>query len=161
MKKALYYLAIPALAIIIGAITMKGCKKEETTTVSNSPGNNTIIPVSPIVTTGGSWHISYFYINGKDHTADYNGYAFAFYHNGEMTATITDVITGGMWSYDNHNIFHIRLDNTPPLTSLSKGWLVVSGTGSEFDLQDQVTENNQVLHFTKDASPGGGIPTGM
>ncbi len=54
MKKNFLNLALPFVAIIMGAITMNGCKKDETTATVTSPVTATSAPVSAIVTSGGA-----------------------------------------------------------------------------------------------------------
>jgi hypothetical protein len=129
---------ISALSLLLVAF-LSNCKKDDN---SNSS-------VSGIIVTG-SWRVSYFHENSEDHTNDFSGYNFQFNSNGTMSAISGGITTNGTWKNDDsNNEFHMTIGSSSPLSDISKGWIVISKTNTEFNLKDDNSSGNEELHFIK------------
>jgi len=141
MKTKLFF-----LAIMITAIAVTSCKKED----NSSSSNNSTSDISGIITSG-SWRVSYYHESGNDHTTNFDGYTFTFSSNGNMTATNSSGTTNGTWDIDdsNANEFHMSIGSTTPLTDINNGWLITSHSSTEIQMKDDNSTHNEELHFTK------------
>jgi hypothetical protein len=134
-------------ATLICFVWIASCKKEDNSSPSNSSSN----PSVASLITSGTWCVTYFHEDNSDHTADFNGYAFAFNGNGTMTAVNASGTTTGTWRVNdsNANEFHMSVGNSDPLSKLDKGWIITSEASTEIKMKDDNSSNNEELHFTK------------
>ncbi|MDB5226359.1 MAG: hypothetical protein JWN78_552 [Bacteroidota bacterium] len=118
-----------------------GCKKE-TVTSSASVGD---------IITSGSWRLTSFTENGTEHASDFNGYVFTFGPTGSLRANRSGIIIDGTWHMNESNVNSLRISfgNNVSLKDLSKSWIVVYKSTSQFILQDDNSTHTQEVHFTK------------
>lgn len=112
------------------------CKKKETT--------------PPVFTIPGSWRVSYYYKASIDHTNDFSGYSFVFNTDSSLVASHSNINESGAWSYNSFTLqFVIRIGTVPPLTEISKNWLLILKSDGELILDEDSTVNDEELHFLK------------
>ncbi|MGL6268643.1 MAG: hypothetical protein ACRC2O_12000 [Chitinophagaceae bacterium] len=126
---------IPALTIIILALSLNSCTKDSTTDPSN-----TTPPT-------GQWRIHYYW-DEKDETADFSGYIFEFKPGGVLQASKGLVFVTGTWS-ETSTKFIIDFGTTPVLSEINDDWLKTDKTATLITLKDDNPAQDDELHFIK------------
>ena len=126
---------IPALTIIILALSFNSCTKDSTT----DPTNTT--PPT------GQWRIHYYW-DEKDETSDFSGYTFDFQSGGVLKATKGVIFVNGTWS-ETSTKFIIDFGADPVLSELNDDWLKIDKTATFIKLKDDNPAQDDELHFTK------------
>lgn len=126
---------IPALTIIILALSLNSCTKDSTT----DPTNTT--PPT------GQWRIHYFW-DEKDETTDFSEYTFDFQSGGVLKASKGLIFVNGTWS-ETTTKFIIDFGTDPVLSELNDDWLKIDKSATFIKLKDDNPAQDDELHFTK------------
>jgi hypothetical protein len=126
---------VPALSIIILALSFNSCTKDNTT----DPTNTT--PPT------GQWRVHYYW-DEKDETNDFSGYTFDFLSGGVVKATKGATVVNGTWS-ETSNKFNIDFGTDPVLSEINDDWLKIEKTANFIKLKDDNPAQDDELHFTK------------
>jgi hypothetical protein len=126
---------IPALTIIILALSFNSCTKDSVT-----PPNNTTPP-------SGQWRVSYYW-DKKDETSNFSGYSFDFLSAGVLKATKGAAVVNGTWS-ETSTRFNIDFGADPVLSDINGNWLKTEKTDTSLKLKDDNPAQDDVLHFSK------------
>jgi len=109
------------------------CTKDKASTgedISSSEVSNTV--------KNGSWVITSFVDSGKDETAHFSGYDFAFGGEGTITATKGDTTVSGTWSVGNDDSktkLDIHFPAPDEFEDLSEDWHVLQRTDTKIRLE--------------------------
>lgn len=130
------------ITVLIIAIGVSGCEKDNPTPVNSpAPGNNSMV---------GLWKISYFELNGVDHTEKLNQHTFDF-KTGDIVAAQGDGNKAeGKWSISQKK-FSLDFGTTDPYTILNNSaWDVVSQTKDILELKGKTgTDGTAALTFRR------------
>lgn len=110
----------------------------------------------------GTWRVSRFVDAGKDETSDFNGFAFVFQNDGNVSVRANSREFVGTWSItdDNSNDdsnelsdldFNLQFNLSNALEELTDDWDIVSQSSTELQLQSVSGGNGDtdLLTFTK------------
>ncbi|MEI7802451.1 MAG: hypothetical protein WCI97_07405 [Bacteroidota bacterium] len=124
------------IVIVYSMAFFAACKKKETT--------------PPIFTISGSWRVSYYYKANVDRTNDFSGYSFMFNTDSSLVASLSSISESGTWSYSSSTLqFVITIGTVPPLTEISKNWLLILKSDNELIFDEDSTVNDEEIHFLK------------
>jgi hypothetical protein len=105
------------------------CKKEDNS--NQTPTNTTNIVQQ------GKWKITYYNDNGKDETANFNGYTFSFEAGGKLVATKSTTLIGSWSSGTDDSQPKLNISFlTSPLSSLNDDWHILEQTAKKIKLED-------------------------
>ncbi len=94
MKKQLIMISMGLMTL---TATFMSCKSDDdNNSMSNS--NSELIQQATSNAMDGTWRVSSFIDSGDDETSDFNGYAFTFASNGDLSATNGTNTVNGTWS---------------------------------------------------------------
>ncbi len=98
----------------------------------------------------GKWTVSKYFEDAKDETSDFNGYIFEFKSDGTFNVTVGSTTTTGTWTYDdNATKYHYAIAGTGALDKINGGWLILTKSSTQLELQDDNATKNELLTFTK------------
>ncbi len=126
MKKSI--LAIIICSIIVLA---NSCKKEDTTSTTNSALRTKV--------KSGTWKVTLYNDSGDDHLSYFSGYEFTFNTDGTIEAIKTGSTISGTWTTgtDDSNVkFILNFGSTTYFDEISDDWHVIEQTDSKIQLED-------------------------
>lgn len=130
--------------VVFLSIVFSDCTSDDTT-----PSNEVIMSQIETAVKTGSWRITNYNDSGKDETADYAGYEFAFNENGSLVATKDAITVNGNWSITNESSdddddldFNIAFSAPELFTELTDDWDVKSNSTTKIELMDVSGGNN-------------------
>lgn len=125
--------------IFISIFLFNCCKKKEINT-------KTVVETLE----SGTWSVSYYTVANIDKVSDLDKYILTFNANDTVTATNLGTTTKGTWNYNgDENVLHLSFTNATLLNEISKGWLVILKTDSEFIFDEDSSANDEELHINK------------
>lgn len=135
------------LLLVVVAITFVSCSSDDS--------KNTVDETTKSVKDG-TWKIGYFYDSGKDETADYAGYNFAFGDNSVLIASKETSPYTGQWfvfkskSDDDlfSTIFKISIGPEEIFQDLNRDWKLIENTGTSLKLKDDSQGELQIEYLT-------------
>lgn len=121
------------LAIIICSIIVltNSCKKEDTTSTTNSALRTKV--------KSGTWKVTLYNDSGDDHLSYFSGYEFTFNTDGTIEAIKTGSTISGTWTTgtDDSNVkFILNFGSTTYFDEISDDWHVIEQTDSKIQLED-------------------------
>lgn len=130
------------MAVLIMAIGISGCEKDDPVPVNSSPSGNS--------TMAGTWKISYFELNGVKHTDVFDMYTFEFKNNDVVEVTGGGKKVTGKWT-SSQNKFSLDFGLVDPFTVLNNSaWDIGSQSSGLLELKGKTgTDGTAVLTFRR------------
>ena len=114
------------LIVVLATIVFLGCKNDSK-------------PKDPLALAlvSGTWRVNNFLDDSIDHTAQFTGYSFTFYENGELKAAKNSSEVKGSWSYQytqGQLMMSLYFGPNPVLLDLNGNWEVNTVAPAEVGL---------------------------
>ena len=140
------------LATIIGSFFI-ACSQNDTATPGNSnpPPNPGTPELVKSTLCEGTWHVTYYYNNGKDETYHLKSYTFYFNQSGSCSATLSSNSYMGLWhsKWDDSSVkLTLTFPNPAELLEISDDWQVIETLENKIRLEDVSGGNGGIDKLT-------------